>query len=91
MIAYAPLVPGGYFHVYNRGVNGHSLFTETRNYPYFLELYAHYLEPVVETFAYCLLNNHFHFLLRVRTEAGVFELTQDLARDTWHVERMWGK
>ncbi|MCC6191609.1 MAG: hypothetical protein IT318_21490 [Anaerolineales bacterium] len=28
---------------------------------------------------------------RVRTEAGVFELTQDLARDTWHVERMWGK
>jgi hypothetical protein len=27
---------------------------------------------------------------RVRTEAAVFELTQDLARDTWHVERMWG-
>jgi REP element-mobilizing transposase RayT len=69
MTAYPPLVPGGYFHVYNRGVNGRSLFTEARNYPYFLELYASYLEPVVETFAYCLLNNHFHFLLRVRTEA----------------------
>lgn len=25
---------------------------------------------------------------RVRTEAAVFELTQDLARDTWHVESM---
>lgn len=26
---------------------------------------------------------------RVRTAAAVFELIQDLARDTWHVERMW--
>ena len=28
-----------------------------------------------------------HF--RVRTEAAVFELIQDLARDTWLLERMW--
>ena len=27
---------------------------------------------------------------RVRTESAVFELTQDLRRDTWQVERMWG-
>lgn len=28
-----------------------------------------------------------HF--RVRTESGIFELTQDLRRDTWLVERIW--
>ena len=28
-------------------------------------------------------------LFKVRTAGGTFELTQDLARDTWHVERMW--
>ncbi len=28
-----------------------------------------------------------HF--RVRSEGAVFELTQDLARDTWQLERMW--
>lgn len=27
---------------------------------------------------------------RVRTEGAVFELTQDLARDTWQLERVWG-
>ena len=28
-------------------------------------------------------------LFKVRTAGATFELTQDLARDTWHVERMW--
>jgi hypothetical protein len=28
-------------------------------------------------------------LFRVRTARGTFELTQDLARGTWHLERMW--
>jgi uncharacterized protein DUF6504 len=28
-----------------------------------------------------------HF--RVRTEGAVFELAQDLARDTWHLEAVW--
>ncbi|MGH2522137.1 MAG: DUF6504 family protein [Anaerolineales bacterium] len=28
---------------------------------------------------------------RVRTENATFELTQDLARDTWQLERMWGE
>jgi hypothetical protein len=27
---------------------------------------------------------------RVRAEGAVFELTQDLARDTWQLERVWG-
>jgi hypothetical protein len=27
--------------------------------------------------------------IRVRSEGAVFELTQDLARDTWQLERMW--
>jgi len=30
-------------------------------------------------------------LFRVRTASGIFELAQDLARDSWHVERMWAR
>ncbi len=30
-----------------------------------------------------------HF--RVRTERAVFELTQDLARDTWQLDRIWSR
>jgi putative transposase len=61
-----PLKRGQYYHIYNRGINGEPLFREQRNYTHFLNLYGSYIEPVAETFAYCLMNNHFHFLLRVR-------------------------
>ena len=61
-----PLVHGGYYHIYNRGNGGENIFREQRNYPYFLTLYAKYIEPVADTFAYCLLRNHFHLLARIK-------------------------
>ena len=64
----SPLLPGVYYHIYNRGNNREDLFIEKRNYPYFLSLYAKHIEPVADTFAYCLLRNHFHFSLRIKTE-----------------------
>ncbi|MES2734003.1 MAG: hypothetical protein V4714_19805 [Bacteroidota bacterium] len=68
-----PLQPETYYHIYNRGINGEQLFKETRNYRYFLDKYAQYLEPVAETYAYCLLGNHFHILIRTRTERQILE------------------
>jgi len=62
------LLYGATYHIYNRGNNGENLFREARNYPYFLNLYAKHIELVAETFAYCLLRNHFHFLVRIRDE-----------------------
>lgn len=68
MTSPAPLQYGQYYHIYNRGNNRENLFYEERNYRYFLKLYARYIEPVAETYAYCLLRNHFHVLVRVKTE-----------------------
>ena len=66
-----PLQQEQYYHIYNRGINGEPLFREERNYRYFLRLWAKYTEPVAETYAYCLLNNHFHFLVRIKeTQTG---------------------
>ncbi len=31
---------------------------------YFLNQWAKYIEPVAGTYAYCLLPNHFHFLIK---------------------------
>jgi len=75
-----PLEPGKYYHIYNRGVNGENIFREERNYGYFLNLYAKHLEPIVDTFAYCLLRNHFHSLIRVKNPLGLQNLT-GLSRD----------
>ena len=61
MTSPSPLEYGQYYHIYNRGNNGENLFFEERNYPYFLKLYAHHILPVADTYAYCLLRNHFQY------------------------------
>ncbi|MFC1464036.1 MAG: transposase [Candidatus Brachytrichaceae bacterium NZ_4S206] len=64
----APLQPGHTYHLFNRGNNREDLFREERNYRYFLELYARHVHAAVDTYAYCLMRNHFHLLVRVKTE-----------------------
>lgn len=68
MTSPSPLEPGAYYHIYNRGTNRQNIFLEERNYRYFLELYARHIEPVAETYAYCLLKNHFHLLVRTKED-----------------------
>jgi REP element-mobilizing transposase RayT len=62
-----PLACGVFYHIYNRGINGEDIFKEERNYAFFLQKYARYIQPVAETYAYCLLKNHFHLLIKTRT------------------------
>lgn len=63
-----PLEKGKFYHIYNRGINSENLFREERNYFFFLEKWAQYINPIADTFAYCLLKNHFHFLIRIKSE-----------------------
>ena len=60
---------GQHYHIFNRGNNRENLFPQKRNYPYFLKRYAQHILPVAETYAYCLLPNHFHLAIRTRSEA----------------------
>jgi len=67
MVSPPPLEYGCTYHIYNRGNNGENIFVEERNYRHLLHCYAQYVAPVVDTYAYCLLRNHFHLLVRVKT------------------------
>lgn len=60
------LFPGLYYHIYNRGNGNDKIFYREKNYYYFLKKYDNYLSEFVETYAYCLIPNHFHLLIRVR-------------------------
>lgn len=62
---------GCYYHIFNRGINGENLFNKSDNYLHFLKLYDKYIEPVAETFAWCLMPNHFHFLVRIKDEKEI--------------------
>lgn len=58
--------PDKFYHIWNRGNNRENLFYTATNYEYFLRMYAELLDPVVETYAFCLLPNHFHLLIRTK-------------------------
>lgn len=63
---YSPLIEGNFYHVFNRGNNRENLFYSLRNYTYFLRKFDEHLSEFLDTYAYCLLPNHFHFLVRVK-------------------------
>jgi len=63
-----PFIPEKIYHVYTHAVENENLFRQRENYNYFLTKYREYIPQVVDTFAYCLLPNHFHFLIRVKSE-----------------------
>ena len=63
---FQPLENGKYYHIYNRGINSDILFKENDNYEYFLRLYDTHIDPIAETYAWCLMKNHFHFLVRIK-------------------------
>ena len=64
---------GQYYHVYNRGNNGENIFIEEKNYNYFLEKVKKYILPIADVYAYCLLKNHFHIVLRIKDKIDLPE------------------
>jgi putative transposase len=60
------LEPGEIYHLYNHAVGDDNLFRQEENYHYFLQKYAELLTPIFDTYAYCLLPNHFHLLIHVK-------------------------
>ena len=57
---------GSFYHIYNRGINRTSIFLSDDNKYYFLKKWALLIHPYFETVAYCLMHNHFHFLVKVK-------------------------
>lgn len=65
------LEPGHFYHIYNRGNNKEVLFHEHSDYLHFLELYKKYLFDITEAYCFCLVPNHFHFVLRMKEKSEI--------------------
>ncbi len=65
------LQPGAYYHIYNHANGNENIFREDKNYHFFLDKYLRYIYPVADTLAYCLMPNHFHFLVKMKTQLDI--------------------
>lgn len=61
-----PFEENRFYHVVNHAVGSEELFRNDENYNFFLRKYAAHTNDVFETYAYCLMPNHFHLLIRVK-------------------------
>lgn len=63
---------GSYYHVYNRGNRKQNIFLARRDYKRFLEKSLKYKSKFgVTIMCYCLMFNHFHFLLKQDTDIPI--------------------
>ena len=85
------LKPDTIYHIYNRGIDKCDIFFEEQNYDYFLMKYQYFLFPVVETYAYCLINNHFHFLIKTKSEKELIRKYKLCRKPLEETERLLGQ
>ena len=71
-----PLLPNTSYHIFNHANGFENVFKAKENYRFFLEKYRLFISPIAETYAYCLMPNHFHLVVRIRKREVIQELIQ---------------
>jgi len=61
--------PGYVYHIYNRGNNKQPIFFNDNNYIFFLRKARVELSDFFDFLAYCLMPNHFHFLVQAKDQS----------------------
>ena len=62
---------GNIYHIYNRGNYKQQVFFSDENYFHFLHLCNKYISPGADILAWCLMPNHFHFLIHANEKSIV--------------------
>ena len=60
-----------YYHIYNHACGDKNLFIDHLDYLDFMAKFQKYFSYVFDIYAYCLMPNHFHFLVKVKVEDNI--------------------
>ncbi|MFZ1856610.1 MAG: hypothetical protein WAU29_04535 [Chitinophagaceae bacterium] len=66
-----PFAPNNIYHLYNQGNNRQPIFLNGKDYITFLNLYKKLFTPNCSTIAWCLMPNHFHFMIHTDERCDV--------------------
>ena len=81
-----PLLPNEQYHILSRAIGAEKIFREPRNYSFFLSRYQKYISPIADTYCYCLIPNHFHFLLRIKEEIAIKKYYEEIKKKTYSTQ-----
>ncbi len=74
----ADFVENNIYHIYNRTNNLEKLFRSDADRHLFMKKYNDFLSPILDTYSWCLLPNHFHFLARLKSILSIKENIEKL-------------
>lgn len=69
-----------HYHIFNHANGFENLFREAKNYHFFLEKYKKIIHPIAETISWCLMPNHFHVFVRIKTRQEILDYFHEQAR-----------
>ena len=78
------LIKDNVYHIYNQGNNRQKIFYNRDNYLFFLQKMNDYLLPYCDVLAWCLMPNHFHWMVYVRES----ELESVMRRGGTEIDRV---
>jgi putative transposase len=64
-----PIEPNTLYHIYNQGNNKEYIFKENSDYQRFLTKTNGLIKPHAEILSYCLMPNHYHFILLTNSQS----------------------
>ncbi|RPI00858.1 MAG: transposase [Ignavibacteriae bacterium] len=68
-----------FYHIYNRGAHRSNIYNSAFQFNYFLKLLERYrVNYKIEISAYCLMPNHYHFLLKQKKDGSISRFIQTL-------------
>src|SRR5687768_78280 len=80
-------IEGGYYHVYNRGIEKRQIFKNDQDYGVFLKIIKSLLTDSeapdfsneIDLIGYCLMPNHFHLFLSQKSPDGMTKFVKSLS------------
>lgn len=83
-----PIIEENFYHIYNRGAGKRNIFCVDQDFTEFIQKYYYYLYPSIQTYSWCLLSNHFHALVRIRSideQISLYkQIPEEFENETFH-------